>query len=364
MASQTDQLRLTRNLLRLDNGRELVLSNTRRGGLLYFAEGRDFVQRVLDRVAAQQPLRTHGPDADDVASLVKALRAHHVLVPAKTTENPESAVDQDPTAPKHQMTLHLSVGGTNGEAAMPKEVARAATERTLRSLAKNGTCEIVFLGLDGDADGWQLAWDTIASVEEGRKKQRRQRPGYIVATECIDFPATVLERAKDLSVRFAFDWAAERARSGEVKSTLGELSQRNVPVTVRLAVGPDDAADTSWALDLVTDLPANQSLEFLPQSPNCPVTQLPAPSQFAGLLFETYEAAGNGSERLGPVNGMVDRLVHGGSDWYCGMPFGNAVAVDPTGNAHPCYGLASPSCHPSPATRHLPPVTCSIASAP
>lgn len=36
---------------------------------------------------------------------------------------------------------------------------------------------------------------------------------------------------------------------------------------------------------------------------------------------------------------MVDRLVHGGTDWFCGMPFGNAVAVDPAGNAHPCYGL-------------------------
>lgn len=51
MAPGDGQPRVTSNLLRLDDGRELVLANTRRGGLLYFAEGREFVLGVLERAA-------------------------------------------------------------------------------------------------------------------------------------------------------------------------------------------------------------------------------------------------------------------------------------------------------------------------
>ncbi|OIP05880.1 MAG: hypothetical protein AUJ96_10025 [Armatimonadetes bacterium CG2_30_66_41] len=373
MASADRQLKLTHNLLRLDDGRELVLANTRKGGLLYFAAGREFVLSVLDRAgnhgvtegvtestekggvgngsldgagdgSPDRPphLTDRSPDpAGDEHTLLQALKAHRLLVPAGSPEHPEIPAQQDLTAPKERSTLHLFLTGRNGDGDMPQEVAHAAIARTLRGMSANGACEVVFLGLGEDEARWQAAGEAMSFAEAHCGKAKKRSPGYVLATSAAQLPPSVVEqcRGANASPRFAFDWPVPVLTSEPAQRTLAELAKRDIPVTVRLSVGEQDLQAGDWALSLVRDLPPATSVQLLPQLPSDPVAEVPNPTAFADLLLRAHAASGAAFERVEPTAGIVNRLVHGGSGWYCGMPFGTAVAIDSTGNAHPCYGL-------------------------
>jgi uncharacterized protein len=375
----TAGLAVTPDLLRLTRGAdELLLASAGHFDPLYVRKGGRYIEAFLAAagdLACPDTIRETFPHE---VRLLDTLLAHRILVPADAAPAPAGCACHVPGGdllPQERISLYLLLAQScnmacvyclNGretyqtarQLRMSPKIAKTSIERYLENVRPGGTLEVVFFGGEPLLN-WPLAKELIRYCEGTLKPAHPEKKfHYHFTTNLSLLPADLPEWAKRYGITFLVnvdgppaihDRARPFAKGGGTHAEIAEHVKRLTDAGLRVdfratvtAINHEHLPETAAhhkalggsSSAFVPVNPVNSDEDMLMEA------LLPSPdTMMAGMaaLFGEHLWA---PTALHPFSIYAERLRPGcRSEVGCGMPYGQTIVVDVTGNVFPCIYL-------------------------
>jgi uncharacterized protein len=372
-------LEVTKDLIALERGDELLLANSFHLRPLYVARGKERIKRVLAAASEGRAAAELQAGLANDAALIRLLLDHHIFIDtsARRDEAPraESAAEPVRPRPRSRITLYLLVGEScnlaciyclNGPRTYRKDnrtrmstaVAFRSVSRCLEELAPGGSAEVAFFGGEPLLH-WPLIKKVIRHCEEELKPGHPdKRINYHLTSNLTLRPPDLVEWVSrhDLSVVCGVDgppdihdrcrpYPGRRPSHARTAETIRQLVEAGARVTLRATITSANHDRLAEVADHHGQLGARSSL-FIPVRPVnsdqdfFPEEVLPDPDLVIAAALELRRRGRPGKANLFPFNDFAAHIRPGVRHVVaCGAPFGTTYVVRTNGDVYPCIYL-------------------------